>query len=272
MFVSIFHELITILSCWCSQVSAEADSMLGISIGFTKTLEKVSILFMLKDRVFPLPRQLTSKFDKVITACEISKFIPDKVDGKGWTLQQASIKMKDYTLTEVNVVCHKAGKFHTGENFESDKKKTSHNAATGYNASLGHISIRHSDMNTAFPPASSWSVTGEDIQWGSGSQGTKTVSLKISWKLTAGSGDSSMFSKYNVYFSTTSKQFANRDEDNLVGIDGTYLGVAKVESFYIDDLIILHDVSKLLFIIQVCSIDGACQKLDESPTFQLQVK
>lgn len=246
--------------------------MLGISIGFTKTMEKVSILLLLKDRVFPPPRQLTSTFDKVITAYEISKLSPGEGDERGWTLQQASIKMKDYTLTDVNVVCYKAGKFPTGENFESYKNNTLHNATTGYHASLGHISIRHSDMYVAFPPASSWLVTGEDIQWGNGSQGRKTVSLKISWKLKVGSGDSSMFSKYNVYFSATSKQFASTDEDNSVGIDGTYLGVAKVESFYVYDLIIPRDVSKLLFAIQVCSIDGACQKLDESPTFQLQVK
>ncbi|KAK6156089.1 hypothetical protein DH2020_010337 [Rehmannia glutinosa] len=51
-----------------------------------------------------------------------------------------------------------------------------------------------------------------------------------------------------------------------------YIGVALVKSFYISDLEVPEGTSSLKFIIQVCGLDGTCQKLEDSPFFQLQVE
>lgn len=115
-------------------------------------------------------------------------------------------------------------------------------------------------------------VSGEDIKWNSSSQGSKTLNVKILWKLKA--GNTSLFTNYNIYAKKQDKQ-ANmavaRKDGMLEGVPD-FLGVAEVESFYVADFLVSSGTSSLTFIIQVCGLDGLCQKLDDSPSLQLHVE
>ena len=133
---------------------------------------------------------------------------------------------------------------------------------------LGHIRISTSDQNTEFPPSTSWIVEGQDVEWGS-SQGSKTLSLKISWKLK--DGKNSLFPRYNIYVEKLTKQSVRTLGRTREGVQ-EFIGVAQVEAFYVSDLAIPSGTSSLKFIIQVCDVDGANQKLDEAPFFQLNVE
>ncbi|KDO68858.1 hypothetical protein CISIN_1g038248mg, partial [Citrus sinensis] len=128
-----------------------------------------------------------------------------------------------------------------------------------YFAILGDISIKTSGQNSDFPLSSSWLVEAQYVKFASDSQGTKTLSAKIIWKLK--DGNDSVFPQYNIYLGKPAKQAV-----------GKYLGVARVESFYISDLIIPSNTDALKFIIQVCSVEGTSQNLDKSPFLLLDVK
>jgi mannosyl-glycoprotein endo-beta-N-acetylglucosaminidase len=126
-----------------------------------------------------------------------------------------------------------------------------------------------SKENTYFPPSSSWLVEGHYIKWSSGSQGSKTVSVKIDWK--SKDGTDSQFPKYNIYVEKLPKQAVRNHGVGLGGVQ-EYLGVANVEAFYVSELPIPATTSSIKFIIQVCGVDGVCQNMDDSPYFQLDVK
>ncbi|CAI9768283.1 unnamed protein product [Fraxinus pennsylvanica] len=120
------------------------------------------------------------------------------------------------------------------------KDKTPSRDPSEYYAVLGYIRVYTSSKNTDFPPSASWIVNSHYVQFTSGPQGSKNLSIKIIWQLKEGA-------------------------------DQEYLGVAKVECFYISELVVPSGTSSLKFIIQVCSADGASQKLEDSPSFTLKV-
>ncbi|KAF2319177.1 hypothetical protein GH714_013772 [Hevea brasiliensis] len=138
-----------------------------------------------------------------------------------------------------------------------------------YFAVLGHITIKTSKDNPVFPPSSSWLVEGQYIKWSSGSQGSKSLNVKIAWKLKDGSNFQS--SKYNIYVEKLAKTTVGNSGGRVEGIQ-EYIGVAYVEAFYVYDLSIPSTTTTLKFIIQVCGVDGASQKLDDSPYYQLDVE
>ncbi|KAK1284720.1 hypothetical protein QJS10_CPB21g01377 [Acorus calamus] len=241
-------------------VREDANSRLGLSLGFSKNSETKSIL--LASDVESIQDQLKTKSYMVINPMLVKRSSRDESNDQGWIIKETSIKMRGYTLTEINILSYMKGKnelhdsvLETGVRLQMrglDVKDSSN-----YNASLGHISIRTSETNDVFPPASSWDVEASDISWTSSSQGTKNVNLKMVWKLKE--GDNSSFVKYNIYVRKSAQQ-------------SEYLGVAKVETFYVSDLEVLPGISSLAFVVQVCSSDGTSQKLDVSPSYTLVVK
>ncbi|XP_059669303.1 cytosolic endo-beta-N-acetylglucosaminidase 1-like [Cornus florida] len=242
-------------------VKSDESSLVGLSLEFSSTLkERTSVLLASRGRTLLTINQLSTKFGKVIMPCRVTK--PETAPG--WVIQESSISMNGYTLTEIHAVCYRSkpelGKqiLNSGSNGEDNALAR---GPSEYFALLGHITVKTSEQNSSFPPSTSWLVEGQYIKWTSGSQGSKTLSVKVIWKLK--DGDASLFPQYNIYVEKLSKMLEGVQE---------YLGVARVDAFYVSDLVIPTGTSSLNFIVQVCSIDGACQTLDDSPSFELNVE
>ncbi|XP_021295371.1 cytosolic endo-beta-N-acetylglucosaminidase 1 [Herrania umbratica] len=234
-------------------VKSEGNSQLGLSLEFFSEMKGKKKLLLASGGT----NQFSSKFSEVIVPHQLRK--PDMASG--WVIQESSIAMNGYTLTEIHAVCYR-------KQPERSESTSNTQDPAEYFAVLGHIRISTSNQSTKFPPSTFWIVEGQDVEWG-GSQGSKTLSLRISWKLK--DGQNSLFPRYNIYVEKLTKQSVRTLGEKLGGVQ-EYVGVAQVEAFYVSDLVIPSGTSGLKFIIQVCGADGATQKLDEAPYFQLNVE
>ncbi|KAJ8764176.1 hypothetical protein K2173_005101 [Erythroxylum novogranatense] len=79
------------------------------------------------------------------------------------------------------------------------------------------------------------------------------------------------FAMYNVYFEKLTKQ-KNGDLGGRLHCNLKYLGLAHVEAFYVSDLRVPSDTSSIRFIVQVCGIDEARQKLSDSPFLKVDLE
>ncbi|KAE8669379.1 Cytosolic endo-beta-N-acetylglucosaminidase 2 [Hibiscus syriacus] len=226
-------------------VKSKGSSRVGLYLEFSSEMEGKKNLFLASQGTVAF----LSESSEVIVPHQLTT--PE--DAPGWVVQEVSIAMHGYTLTEIHVVCY--------------IEQPGNTNATEYFAVLGHIKISTSDKNTEFPPSTSWIIDGQDVEWG-GSQGSKTLSLKISWKLK--DGKNPPYPRYNIYVEKLSKQ-SIRSPGRKVDSVGEYVGVAHVEAFYVSKLAVPSGTSGIKFIVQVCDVDGASQKLDDAPFFQLNV-
>ncbi|XP_027334118.1 cytosolic endo-beta-N-acetylglucosaminidase 1-like isoform X2 [Abrus precatorius] len=234
-------------------VKSDGNSSLGLKLEFTSTNhQRTSILL-----TSWVANHFSSKFSKVIMTREHKEFSP------GWVINEGVIAMNEsYTLTEIHAVCYRSDSPFN----DSDGTVAS---SSEYFALLGHITIKTSDYKSDFPVSSSWIVDGSYIKWISGSLGSKTLSVKISWNLK--DVENYLFPKYNVYLVKLSKQESGKPGTTLDHVK-EYLGVAQVNCFYVSDLKVPSGTSSLKFIIQVCGVDGTLQELDESPSYELEVE
>ncbi|XP_059666790.1 cytosolic endo-beta-N-acetylglucosaminidase 1-like [Cornus florida] len=240
-------------------VKSDGNSLVGLMLEFSSTLkERTSVLLASCGSNLTTVNQLSSNFSEVIMPIQVTK--PETAPG--WVIQESSIAMNGYTLTEIHAVCYQS-------NPEVNEDNSLAHSLSEYFAVLGHITVRTSEMNSIFPPSTSWLVEGQYIKWTSGSQGSKTLSVKVIWKLK--DGDASVFPKYNIYVERLAARAVGEQGKMLDGVQ-EYLGEAQVEAFYVSDLVFPSDTSSLKFIIQVCATDGACLTLDDSPSFQLNVE
>ncbi|XP_022745768.1 cytosolic endo-beta-N-acetylglucosaminidase 1-like isoform X2 [Durio zibethinus] len=238
------------------QVKLEGNSQVGLSLEFFSKMKGKRKLLLASQGM----NQFSSKFSEVIVPHQLTK--PDM--DPGWVIQECCIALNGHTLTEIHALCY----WQQPENgvLISEARSNSQDPAE-YFAILGHIRISTFDQNTEFPPSTSWIVEGQDVEWG-GSQGSKTLSLKISWKLK--DGKNSPFPRYNIYVEKLTKESVTtlaRTQESA----SEFIGVAHVKVFYVSDLVIPSGTSSLKFIIQMCDADGASQKLDDAPFFQLNV-
>lgn len=249
-------------------VKSDGSSLIGLSLELSTTNGKTLILLASTGSTLLTMNQFSSKFSTVIMPRRVTK----SETAPGWVIQESNIAMDGYTLTEIHVVCYKSKPGHNYFSLDSRSNSKDASLAHGpsdYYAVLGNIIVKTSEQNSVFPPSASWLVEGQYIKWTSGSQGSKTLSVKIIWKLK--DGDDSLFPKYNIYVEKLTKQGGGNPVGVLEGVQG-YLGVAQVEAFYVSDLAVPSGTSSLKFIIQVCSVDGVGQKLEDSPSFQLGVE
>ncbi|KAH1152860.1 hypothetical protein GLYMA_18G024300v4 [Glycine max] len=228
-------------------VKSDGNSSLGLKLEFTSGDQRASVL--LTSRAV---NRFSSKFSKVIMTRE------HKGLSSGWVINEGVVAMNGYTLTEIHAACYRSN--------GNDETVAS---PSDYFALLGHITIKTSDYKSDFPVSSSWLVDGSYIKWTSDPLGSKTLDLKISWKLK--NGQNFLFLKYNVYLVKLSKQADGNPGTTLEDVK-EYLGVAQVNCFYVSDLEVPSDTSSLKFIIQACGVDGTFQELDESPYYQLEVE
>ncbi|XP_022744457.1 cytosolic endo-beta-N-acetylglucosaminidase 1 [Durio zibethinus] len=238
-------------------VKSEGNSRVGLSLEFSSEMKGKKRLLLASHEM----NKFSSKFSEVIVPRQLTK----QEVAPGWVILESSIAMNGYTLTEIHAVCYRQ----QPENSVLRSAARSNNQDPAeYFAVLGHIRISTADQNTEFPPSTSWIVEGQDVEWG-GSQGSQTLSLKLSWKLK--DGKNSLFPGYNIYVEKLTKQWVRALGRRLEGVRD-YIGVAHVEAFYLSGLVIPSGTSSLKFIIQVCDGNGTSQKLDDAPFFQLNVE
>ncbi|GLT92925.1 hypothetical protein SLE2022_107350 [Rubroshorea leprosula] len=240
-------------------VKSNANSLVGLSLEFSSEVKERKKL-LLASHGFD---HILNKFSKVIVPNQPRE--TEWAPSQGWVIQESSILMNGYTLTEIHAVCYRPQP--ESSTFGSESQSNIQGPEE-YLAVLGYIRISNSKENPNFPPSTSWTVDGQYIEW-AGSQGSRTLSLKINWKLKDGS--ESLFPSFNIYVEKLTKQEVEDVGGKLKGTP-EYLGIAHVEAFYISDLTIPSDTSSLKFIIQVSDANGGTQKLDESPFFQVDVE
>ncbi|KAF8009735.1 hypothetical protein BT93_J0660 [Corymbia citriodora subsp. variegata] len=235
-------------------VKSEGSSAVGLSLEFSSEKnEKNTILLASHGNALDTMSQFVSRFSRVIMPHGVTKL----ESSPGWVILESSISMDGYTLKGISALCYRPLNVTSGSDDRSAE----------FYAVLGHITIKAQEQNLLLPPSSAWLVDGQDIKWASESQGSKTVSLKITWKWR--DGNSPYFS-YNVYVEEITKMKGTGPGQVVSENAQKYLGAAQVRSFYVSDHVVPPSVMSLRFIIQVCGIDGACQKLDESPSFTLE--
>ncbi|WCJ19945.1 Cytosolic endo-beta-N-acetylglucosaminidase 1 [Euphorbia peplus] len=245
-------------------VKSNKETLLGLSLEFSSSQNE-------KTRVLIAPtgaNQLSNSFNIVITTHQLSKPETDPE----WILHNATIRMNNHVLTEIQAVCYRLQPEHEESRskpsaFSQDNYES--RSPAKYFAILGHIAMKSSEENSAFPPSDAWLVEAQNISVSSATLESKIVSVKLIWKLKDGTGFS--FPKYNIYVEELGKQ----DEGNPGGrVKGacTYFGMAKIAAFYISGLPVLPNTHSLRFIIQVCDSLGASQKLDDSPCFDLDIE
>ncbi|WCJ19946.1 Cytosolic endo-beta-N-acetylglucosaminidase 1 [Euphorbia peplus] len=242
-------------------VNSDPGSLIGLSFHFSSVLnERKSILIT--------PHNLnksSNNFDKVI--------VPRSLDTPetavpGWTIQESSIQMNGYTLTEIHVVCYRPNPETRNLTFGYSSDEHDHHPSapnpSGYYASIGDIRIKNTKQTPNFPSPSSWLVEGQNVKWSPGPQDSKLLSAKMVWKLKDGSKFE--FSKYNIFIENVPKNAAQNSGERV------YIGAAYVEAFYVFNISVPSSTSSVKLIVQACSIDGVFSKLEDSPFLQLNVE
>ncbi|KAJ4720129.1 Cytosolic endo-beta-N-acetylglucosaminidase [Melia azedarach] len=245
-------------------VKSEGNSLLGLLLEFSSSTKETKSL-LLASWGMDLP---STKFSKVIVPREVKA--PEVAPG--WVIQECSIVMNGYTMTGISAVCYRPVPEISGLSVESTadgQRNALSRSPAEYFAVLGDITIKNSGQNSDFPPSTSWLVEAQYIKWTSGSEGVKTLNVKIIWALK--DGNDSWFPKYNIYVEKQAKK-AVGNLDGKLEAKHNYLGVAQVEAFYVSNLVIPSKTDSLRFIIQVCAVDGTSQNLKDSPFLLLDVK
>ncbi|KAF7816514.1 cytosolic endo-beta-N-acetylglucosaminidase 1 [Senna tora] len=241
---------------WIYSVKSDSNSSLGLALEFTSsTKERTSVLLTSQEKNI-----FSSKFSKVLITRELKGLSSE------WVVYEGSIAMNGYILKEIHAVCYRSDLPFNEPRLKSRSygPDSAVASSTDYFAVLGQMTIKTSAYKPDFPESTSWLVDGKYIKWTSDPQGSKTLSLKLAWNLK--DGKNHVFPNYKVYVKKVLKQ-----ADSVPPVP-EYIGVAQVNCFYVSDLKIPSDTSSIKFIIQVSSIDGTNQKLDESPYYELDVE
>lgn len=240
-------------------VKSENNSSLGLVLQFTSKVNKTMSILLTSDGM----DSLSSEFSRVVPTFEHNANAP------GWVIQEGTIEMNGYILTEIHVLCHRPNAPSSELGLRSRPFGPDHTVAssTDYFAVLGHITVKTSNYKPEFPISTSWLVEGEYINWNSGPQDSRILSVKISWKLKE--GKNFVFPHYNVYVEKFPK-LADGNSSTTLDHTQEYLGVANVNCFYVSELKVPSSTSSLKFIIQVCGFDGTNQNLEECPHYQLE--
>lgn len=240
------------------QVKSEGNSQLGLLLQFSSSMnERKSVVVAYKET-----KLFSGKFSDVIVPLQVES--PDMA--AGWVVLESSIAMIGYTLTEIHALCYKP----KTDLHRFILESSSHPA--GYFAVLGNLKIKTLEQNSReidFPPSSSWLVEYQYLKWSSDPQGSRIISFKLTWKLKV--GNDSLFSKYNIYVEKLAQGSSRKQGEKLTRRQ-EYLGVSQVEAYYVSDLKIPTGTNSLKFFIQACTVDGSYQKLDDSPSLQLEVE
>ncbi|KAG9141581.1 hypothetical protein Leryth_023959 [Lithospermum erythrorhizon] len=246
---------------------SRGSSLLGLVLHLSSaTNERKKVLLTSDGNSLLTMEKFSSQFNHMITPHQVTKLETEP----GWTISNFCFAFEEHMLTKISALCYKLENIVNVQATPGSSSRSIPMFAAGseYYAVLGHIFINGYAQNFQFPPSTSWLLENQYIKWSSASQ-ESNLSIKLTWRLKNGNAD--MFSRYNIYVSKISPSSNENLVDVIHGLE-EYVGVAETEDFYVSDLVIPSGVSTLKFIIQVCSLDGACQKLEESPFLQLEVE
>ncbi|KAL9659430.1 hypothetical protein QQ045_024236 [Rhodiola kirilowii] len=249
-------------------VNTDGSSLVGLSLNFTKVdHERASVLLAASGCTIQTLDQLSSNFSKVIMPCQVTK----SLTAPRWVVQESSLSMNDYTLTEIHAVCYESLNPRLSEQRHALKTPVKGDAVIGFSskfdAVIGHITIKASKEDLVFPPSTAWLVEVQYLKWTIGS-GSNSLSVKIIWKLR--DYKDSSYPKYNIFAEKLTKREVLKKKKAENGQQ--YLGAAVINAFYVSDFEVSSSVSKLRFIVQVCNVDGTSQKLEECPSLLLDVE
>ncbi|XP_022957025.1 cytosolic endo-beta-N-acetylglucosaminidase 1-like [Cucurbita moschata] len=239
------------------------DSQLGLSLEFLSSTNKRKLLLAPSTK-----KKFSNDFSEVIetTPLELPGLSPD------WFVQAGSIQMNGYKLTNINILCYRSSHENDEPSHKSglvDKNNAPDgNSSSEYFAMLGNITLR-SHEEPDLPPYNSWLIEGQYIKWTPSPEGTRTLDIKIVWKL-KDSRSHTVYEHYNIYVIKVGEKGENRlgELHNVA----EYLGVTHVEAFYVSNLAVPSSTSGLKFMIQVCGVDGSSQRLEDSPFLYLDVE
>lgn len=237
---------------------------MGLELSFSADPSGTTKVAILPESMLPTGQQ-TIKYDRIILAKRSSHRILSSCSD--WIQYESSVMMKGHTMTEFRLLCYlkKLAKANTSS---SDKTTTRIADGLPYDASLGLLRLQISGQSIEFPSADSWITQGENISWSSKNERIRTVSLKITWKLKAGS--SQAFVAYNIYVERVSNDINEQDFSTDSTVE--FLATTKAGVYYISSLEVPSCVTNLNFVIQVCAVDGTSQDLDKCPRYQLAVE
>ncbi|KAL2227380.1 UNVERIFIED_CONTAM: Cytosolic endo-beta-N-acetylglucosaminidase 1, partial [Sesamum indicum] len=243
-------------------VKSSRNSLLGLALVLlSATDERKSVLLAVSGNTLLTMNQFSSHYTTVIMPRRVTK-----AEGESkWILQESRLDMAGHKLKEIRAVCYRS-------KLEKSAEAVSNTLSDGpseYYAILGDIKITTAGDNSKFPPSDSWLVDGQFVSWTAGSQGSKLLSVQIVWQLKVGNTDP--FPKYNICVDKLTST-SSGNQILMLSEGNKYLGVAVAKTFYVADLEVPSGVSSLKFMIQVCGLDGDCQKLEDSPFLLLQVE
>ncbi|CAM8958339.1 unnamed protein product [Rhodiola kirilowii] len=252
-------------------IKSNESSRVGLSVDLVaKSNKKSSILLASWGDSLITRSQFAGKFTKIIVPRRVTR----EEDAPGWIIQESSLCMKGYTLTNINAVCYKSnpGIVQKRLDYTSERQGMASENPLGFHAVLGHIMAKAADVNSIFPPQASWQVEGKFITLAKDSAGLRTLSLKIVWKSIAEPDTGYVFSCFNIF--VAQKQKLENEDSNEVhhNSKSEFLGVAHTQAFYVSNFAISPGTLCLEFIIQVSDFDGTCQSLEDSPKFYLDVE
>ncbi|XP_020585786.1 cytosolic endo-beta-N-acetylglucosaminidase 1-like [Phalaenopsis equestris] len=241
-------------------VKSDANSLMGLVLSFSPNPNGIKKVLLLPESMLPTC-QLTTKYDRIILTKKGTH--QDLSSASDWIQYDSDIMMDGHTMTEIGLLCYLKK--------PAEANTTLTNKATDrspYVASLGLIRLQISGQSIEFPSADSWIIQGENISWSSNDEGIRAVSLKITWKLKAGS--SQAFAAYNIFVQKVSSDM-NIQDCNMDG-SAEFLAATKAGIYYVSALEVPSGVTNLNFFIQICAIDGTFQDLRKSPTYPLEVE
>ncbi|KAJ3676455.1 hypothetical protein LUZ60_003867 [Juncus effusus] len=221
----------------CIFYSAKSDdeSALGLCLELLNNKNELTHI-LITDNKFPLfTNHPKFNFETII-------ILSEKLNSNSnWVLYETTVNSNSQTLTKIYLV-----------------GQSSKNNDT-YLASLGQLTINTTKDSFHFPSSNEWRIEAQNISISS-SNDTKQISLKTIWLLNDDKNIHFPFTKYNIYVEKLGS-----------GENMKYLGFAKVQAYYVSDLVVSSEINTVKFYVQPCAIDGSCQDLDTCPVFLLNV-
>uniref|UniRef100_A0A7N0THI6 mannosyl-glycoprotein endo-beta-N-acetylglucosaminidase n=1 Tax=Kalanchoe fedtschenkoi TaxID=63787 RepID=A0A7N0THI6_KALFE len=251
------------------KIKSTESSRVCLSVDLVSTSnEKSSILLASWGDNLITMSQFANKFSKIIMPQRVTR----QEDAPGWIIHESSLSMKGYMLANINAVCYKSspGLVQKRLDYVSERQGTTSENPSGFHALLGHIKATSAQPNSSFPPQTSWQVGSQFIMQAKDYASSRTISLKIVWKLKTDTDI--VFSHFNIFVIQVQK-LANGDSNDADHHSvPVFLGVTHTKAFYVSDLAILPGTHCLEFIIQVSLLDGTYQSLEDSPKLSLDVE
>ncbi|XP_078446814.1 cytosolic endo-beta-N-acetylglucosaminidase 1-like isoform X2 [Wolffia australiana] len=227
------------------------SSIIGLSLSLSTQdgKEENSSVLIIEGGSSSIPVDFHCQFSQILNPTCVPK-------SSEWDVLEAIVTRPGDAITEICAVC-------------CTKAQPMPGAVTAtfpsFYAALGHVGIVDFDSPRSGP---SLSVTCQHVFWANSIEGTRMVALEVCWERKDHDGVDIPALWYNIFASIMNKG----GEDKGDGSGVRFLGVTRLNRFFVDNLMVSAGASGVRFIVQACGLDGACQKLDHCPTLDLPVK